>query len=78
MLQNQKTPELPPKKTLSELADEYEANIPLLEKMLSDLKQEKLTAPNRRAVMDKISIVEDMILETRFVVRDMRSYYDKD
>ena len=77
-LKNQKIPNLPPKKTLSELADEYEQQIPVLEEMLANLKQEMKTTTNRKAVARKIYLVEDSLCEVHWAINQMRSYYEND
>lgn len=69
-------PNLPPPKTLSELADEYEEQIPVLEGILEKLNKKLRTASNRQAVKHDIAIVEEMLFDLRCNIHTMRTYYD--
>lgn len=69
-------PNLPPHKTLAELADEYEQQVPVLEKMLDRLNAQLRTASNRALLKHKIAVIDDMLLELKENIYAMRTYYD--
>ena len=75
---NRKGPTTPqrPRKTLNELADEYEAQIPVLEKILEELKCRCRTEPYNAYLQRDISTVEDMLCDLKRSIHEMRHYYD--
>lgn len=74
--QRPKTP-LSPRKTLNELADEYEAQIPVLERILEELKSKCKAEPYNAYLQRDISTVEDMLCDLKRNIHEMRHYYDK-
>lgn len=70
------TPQIP-SKTLNELADEYEAQIPVLEKILVELKGKSRAEPYNAYLQRDISTVEDMLCDLKRSIHEMRHYYDK-
>lgn len=70
------TPQIP-QKTMIELADEYEAQIPILEKVLEELNGKYKVEPYNAYILKDICTVEDMLCDIKRSIHEMRYYYEK-
>lgn len=67
--------------TLWDLAQEYRANQPPIERRLEDLRNElsrTASVEARRRLRHRINVLEKMLADSRRCVFEMEHYYDKE